>query len=115
MLKSILILSLVATTLPAMALAADYRPQPSQAAVNTRGYDLANPKDVRDLHNVLRRSAKAVCDSQDKQLAAQASDAQCARESLDRAVAAVGQPLLSAYNAGKPITSDERVLALSGR
>ncbi|WP_411288269.1 UrcA family protein [Phenylobacterium sp.] len=114
MFKTIILLSVVAAALAAPALADGRRDQPTQQSVPTRGYDFTDAGDIRILHDRLRRAARSLCDSRmPRQLGARMSDRACARESLDRAVAALGQPLMTAYHDGQPITSRERQLALS--
>jgi UrcA family protein len=86
--------------------------EPTKAVIETRGYDFNNANDVRTVHDMLWRAAVSVCDSHiELQLGDEMSDHKCARQSLDRAVAALHQPMLTAYHQGRSIRSDEPKLA----
>ena len=88
------------------------RAELTEARIGTRGFDFSNAKDVSAVHRMLWRTAKSVCDSHiERQFAATMSDSRCAEESLDRAVALVNQPMLTAYHTGRSIQSDGTRLA----
>lgn len=114
MFKTVALISIIALANSAPAFAQANRGEITSATVAARGLDFANPRDVRELHALLRRAAQSVCDSHmPRQLSAEISDQRCARQSLDRAVADLGQPMLRAYHAGQPVVSQTRRLALA--
>ncbi|HEY2356322.1 MAG TPA: UrcA family protein [Phenylobacterium sp.] len=112
MFKAAMLASLVIAAGSAPTLAVAQREQPTKTVIETRGYDFANEKDVRTVHDMLWRAAVSVCDSHiQQQLVDEMSDRKCAHDSLDRAVAALHQPLLTAYHQGHAIKSNEPKLA----
>jgi UrcA family protein len=112
MLKTAMLASLIIAATSAPALAEMQRAETTKVTIGTRGFDFSNAKDVRTVHDMLWRAAKSVCNSHiDHQLAAKMSDSRCAEESLDRAVAQMGQPMLTAYHNDRAIKADEPRLA----
>jgi UrcA family protein len=94
------------------AHAADLRSAKVEAAVSTRGVDFGDAAQVRAMHQQLARVAVRVCDSgMARQLDFTAADRACAQAALDRAVAQVGEPMLTAYHKGQPIQSAKTLLA----
>ena len=64
--------------------------------------NLANPQGVERLYRRIVAAAQQVCDSrQGRSLQAQALDSICTKQSIARAVAAVGQPALTSLHAVK--------------
>ncbi len=64
--------------------------------------NLGNPQGVERLYRRIVAAAQQVCDSrQGRSLQAQVQDSICTKQSIAHAVAAVGQPALSALHAGR--------------
>jgi UrcA family protein len=111
MLKAALLASLVIATGSAPTLAQAQR-EPSKTVVEARGFDFSNPADVKTVHDMLWRAAVSVCDSRiELQLGDEMSDHKCAVQSMDRAVAGLHQPMLTAYHQGHSIKSNETKFA----
>jgi UrcA family protein len=67
----------------------------------TQVVDFHDAGQVQALHLRLGRAARAACDSgMGRDLGAALADARCARDSLDRAVARLDQPTLTALHQG---------------
>jgi UrcA family protein len=111
MLKTVLTAAAI-STLAVAAHAADLRTAKVEAVISTRGVDFNDPAQVKDVHAALVRTAQQVCDSRvDRQLDFAAADRACAKAALDRAIAQVGQPMLTAFHQGQPIQAPKTLLA----
>lgn len=100
MLRIALLAAAVSVTFVAPVSAAEYQREPTEVHVSDVGVDFANAAQVRLFHAKLARAAREACDSDmPMDSAVTAADRQCAHDSLDRAVAGVNQPQLSAYHA----------------
>jgi UrcA family protein len=111
MLKTVLTAAAI-STLAVAAHAADFRTDKVEAYVSTRGVNFNDPAQVRTVHEELTRTALRVCDSRmERQLDIAAADRACAKAALDRAIAQVGQPMLTAFHQGQPIEAPKTLLA----
>jgi UrcA family protein len=71
-------------------------------AVQFGDLNLASPQGVERLYRRIAAAAQQVCDTrQGRSLTAQALDSICTKQSIARAVVAVGQPALTALHAAK--------------
>jgi UrcA family protein len=100
------VLATLATACMAIASAAvqaaESRESETAKTVQFGDLNLANPQGVERLYRRIVVAAQQVCDSrQARSLQAQALDSICTKQSIAHAVAAVGQPALSALHAAK--------------
>ena len=108
----IVLLTAALSAAQTIAFAADFRDTATEAFVSTRGVNFGEPNDVRALHMQLERKAARICDSgEPRMLAVASSDRACAKQALDRAVAKLNQPLLTAFHEGRPIAAPNAQLA----
>lgn len=111
MLKIVLLTAALSVAQTA-AFAADFRDTSTEAFVSTRGVNFGAPDEVRALHVQLERKAARICDSgEPRMLAIAMSDSACAKQAVDRAVAKLNQPLLTAVHEGRPVTAANAQLA----
>jgi len=88
--------AMAAQTAHAADLLLASREAPTSVFVPTAGTDFADARQVQALYRTLAARARDACDSASPhRLAVVQSDAACAREALDRAVAALGKPPLT--------------------
>lgn len=75
---------------------------PMMETVMYSDLNLANPQGVERLYQRIAAAAQQVCDSrQGRTLQTQTLDSICTKQSIARAVAAVGQPVLTSLHAVK--------------
>lgn len=116
MLKLTALVALFAVTSVSSVSAMEYQREPTEIRISAAGVDFANAGQVQLFHHRLARAARLACDSNIQgDLGVAAADAKCARESLDRAVAGLNQPLLTAYHAGGQWKMQPVELARAGR
>ncbi len=112
MLRLSLLVTAIAVTTGVTAQAAQPpRTEEVVAKVSYAGVDFADPAQVKAFHNRLAHVAADVCDSGARELKIIVSDNACAKASLNRAVAELDRPMLTAFHTGAPMTEPDRKLA----
>ena len=113
MLKLPLLVTAFTVTMGVTAYAAaPPRTEDVVAKVSYAGVDFADPAQVKSFHGRLAHVAADVCDSgRPREIKIVASDRACAKASLNRAVAELDRPMLTAFHTGAPMTAPDRQLA----
>jgi UrcA family protein len=102
----IVLLAAALTAAQTSAYAFEIRDTKVEIFVSTRGVNFGAPSEVVTLHRELERKATLACDSgAPRMLAVASSDQTCAKQALDRAVAKIGQPMLTAVHQGRPVNA----------
>jgi len=99
-------LLMAATTCAPADTPARYTDTPVKAyhrTVSLRGLDLSSPRDVKRLHGRLYRAARAACDGQRSYPRDYITEVlrPCMKDAMDRAVAQIHSPVLTAFHVQK--------------